>query len=214
MDVGRAVLAHPGRMGLGDVPDVRGEAIARIERVHPPHSAVADDLGHDRGSGNCGALLVAVDDCPMRRRGRPSRNPSTRQISAGGESACNAERSPARFMRCRPLRSIASDEITRTAIRSAQPTPPGRAPPGPPASPAWSRSAARADERGGCGGTRNRGGRRQRRAAPPVSPVRPHRPRRRNGHRACGRSEGASVRGGRAHRRGYAPPAVAFVTDL
>jgi DNA-directed RNA polymerase subunit N (RpoN/RPB10) len=62
VDLARATLAHdPGVTGR-DVPDMRGEAVARIERVEPPQRPVADDLGHDRGCCDRGAPLVAVDD--------------------------------------------------------------------------------------------------------------------------------------------------------
>jgi hypothetical protein len=62
VDLARAALPHdPGVPGC-DVSDVRGEAVAGIERVEPPHRSVADDLGHDGGRCDRGAPLVAVDD--------------------------------------------------------------------------------------------------------------------------------------------------------
>src|SRR5215472_15744747 len=51
----------------------------------------------------------------------PRRKPSTRHASAGGVSAWSIARRPARFERCRPLRSISPGGITRTATRSARP---------------------------------------------------------------------------------------------
>ena len=58
-----------------DVADVRGEAVRREEAVHPPHQPIADYLRHDRGGGDRGAPLVAVDDRGVfgrhRRRSEP-----------------------------------------------------------------------------------------------------------------------------------------------
>ena len=52
----------------------------------------------------------------------PSRKPSTRHASAGGERSASTERSPQRFERCRPLRSMSVQGMTRTLMRAAQPT--------------------------------------------------------------------------------------------
>ena len=71
MDLARPALPYEPRMGRRDVADVRGKAVARIERVEPPHRSVADDLGHDRGGCDCGASFVAVDDGHVLRRARP-----------------------------------------------------------------------------------------------------------------------------------------------
>src|SRR5579884_3146021 len=54
----------------GDVADVRAEAVARVDRVRRPHVAVARHLRDDRGGGDRGALLVAVDDRAVRGRAR------------------------------------------------------------------------------------------------------------------------------------------------
>ena len=52
----------------------------------------------------------------------PSRNPSTRQSSAGGAHSARHARSPARFERCRPSRSMSWAEMTLTATFVAHPT--------------------------------------------------------------------------------------------
>ena len=75
VDVAGAVLANEPRVAWRDVSDVRREPVARIERVHPEHRPVADDLRHDRGRRDRGAPLVAVDDRDVRRRGRPEPEP-------------------------------------------------------------------------------------------------------------------------------------------
>ena len=64
------MLADEPRVARRDVADVRREAVTRVERVHPAHRAVADDLGHDRCGGDRGAPLVTVDDRDVLGRGR------------------------------------------------------------------------------------------------------------------------------------------------
>jgi hypothetical protein len=71
VDVTRPVLAHEARVARGDVADVRGEPVARKERVHAEHRPVADDLRNDRGRRDRGAALVAVDDRDVLGRSRP-----------------------------------------------------------------------------------------------------------------------------------------------
>ena len=71
MNLGGPDLAHDRRVPRRDVADVRAKAVRRIQGVHPPHHPVARHLGDDRGGGDRGALLVAVDDGAVLRRGRP-----------------------------------------------------------------------------------------------------------------------------------------------
>ena len=49
----------------------------------------------------------------------PSRKPSTRQASAGGWSSASTCPEPQRFDRCRPVRSMSAEGMTRTAMRDA-----------------------------------------------------------------------------------------------
>src|SRR5512132_2479395 len=67
MLVARAVLLYRGRMTRGDVADVAGEAVARVQRVEPAHHAISYDLRHDRRRCDRRALGIAVDDRPVRR---------------------------------------------------------------------------------------------------------------------------------------------------
>jgi len=62
--------AHGFRVGRRDVPDVRDEAVARIEGVQTPHHSVPNDLGHDRGSSNRRAPGVPIHDGLVRRSTR------------------------------------------------------------------------------------------------------------------------------------------------
>ena len=71
----RAVLADELRVARRDVADMRGEPVARIQRVHAEHRPVADDLRHDRGRGDRRAARVAVDDRHVLGRGRPETEP-------------------------------------------------------------------------------------------------------------------------------------------
>ena len=103
-----------------DVADVRAEAVVRVERVHAgawrgrastlatiDAAAIAAERSSPSTTAWCGGAVG------------PSRKPSTRQTSAGGDSACSAARSPARFERCSPSRSIRQDENTCTDTRVA-----------------------------------------------------------------------------------------------
>src|SRR2546421_11572979 len=70
MDLRRPSLADDGRMAGRDVADVRREPVVRIESGQPSHRPVADDLGDDGRGGDRRALLVAVDNGLVLRRGR------------------------------------------------------------------------------------------------------------------------------------------------
>src|SRR6266487_816422 len=70
VDARWSTLTHDLGMARRDVPDMRGEAVMREERVHPPHKTVTRHLGDDRGRGDRGALLVTVDDRAVGRRRR------------------------------------------------------------------------------------------------------------------------------------------------
>src|SRR5438128_1771795 len=48
VDPGGATRADDRRMARRDVPDVRGEAVVREDRVHPPHDTIARHLRDDR----------------------------------------------------------------------------------------------------------------------------------------------------------------------
>ena len=94
MLVARPVLADGGGVAGRDVADVAREPVARIERVEPAHDAIPRHLRDDRGSGDRGALRVAVDDRAMRRRQRPEPEPvdktrfsRRRQIGEDGAQA-------------------------------------------------------------------------------------------------------------------------------
>ena len=69
MDLARTARAHDSRMARGDVAHVRNEPVVREQRVHPPHQAVACDLGDDGRRGDRGAAFVAVDDGCVYGRG-------------------------------------------------------------------------------------------------------------------------------------------------
>ena len=71
MDLAGPSFAHDGGVRRRDVPDVRGEAVAGVERVGHVHVAVARHLRDDRGRRDRRALRVAVDDRAVRRRRRP-----------------------------------------------------------------------------------------------------------------------------------------------
>jgi ribonuclease HII len=62
VDLGRSDAPDDRAVGRGDVADVRPEAVRGVERVGGAHVPVARHLRDDRGRGDGGALLVAVDD--------------------------------------------------------------------------------------------------------------------------------------------------------
>ena len=108
MDLGRADAADDRAVRRRDVADVRVEAVGRIERVGGVHVAVARHLGDDRRGRDRRALLVAVDDRAVRRRGRPELEAVDSSTSVA-DSPPSAAHSPRRFVRCRPSRSITTD---------------------------------------------------------------------------------------------------------
>src|SRR3712207_8178553 len=69
VDVARAARADDGRMARRDVPDARGEAVVRKERVHAAHRTITHDLRDDRRGCDGGAPLVAVHDRLVRGSG-------------------------------------------------------------------------------------------------------------------------------------------------
>jgi len=71
MQVGRAEGAHSPRVRRRDVPDVRDEAVPRVESVEATHDPISHDLGHDRGGRNRCAASVPVHDRLVRRCRRP-----------------------------------------------------------------------------------------------------------------------------------------------
>ena len=68
---------------------------------------------------SCASCTAPPTRCTC-TRSRTSTWPSTRHSSAGGWSSWRTARSPARFERCRPLRSISPCGTTRKTTRSAQ----------------------------------------------------------------------------------------------
>ena len=63
------------------VADVGGELPARVALLHPPHEAVARDLGDHGGGGDRGARRVAADDLALLEAGRRHRE-AVRQADA------------------------------------------------------------------------------------------------------------------------------------
>ena len=106
MDLAGPALANDGGVRRRDVADVRAEAVVRVERVEPAHVAVARHLRDDRRGRDRGALRVAVDDRAVRRRRRAEPEAVDEADLRGRRSAASAARSPRRFERCRPSRSI------------------------------------------------------------------------------------------------------------
>ena len=122
MLLGRAVLAHRRRVPGRDVADVAGEAVAWVERVEAAHHPVARHLRDDRRGRDRGALGVAVDDGAVLRRGRA-------EPEAVDEARLRRRREigedRAQPPEVRLAQAVAVDvgqEMTRTLIRSAQPT--------------------------------------------------------------------------------------------
>ncbi len=120
MDVRRA--EGPNRRGVRrrDVPDVRHEPIARVERVEPSHHPIPDDLRDDRSRSDRGAPRVAVDDRPMGRRCRTKPEPvdETRVSRRGQIRENGAQRGEIRPMEARPV-DLESGHDADADLRSA-----------------------------------------------------------------------------------------------
>ncbi len=71
MEICGAKGAHRLGMRRRDVPDVRDEAVPRVESVEATHDPISHDLGHDRGGRNRRASSVPVHDRLVRRCRRP-----------------------------------------------------------------------------------------------------------------------------------------------
>ena len=191
----RAVREHGAVCARGDVADVRREAVARVERVEPPHEPVARHLRDDRRGRDRGALRVAVDDGDVRRGQRPEPEAVDEARLGGRMRSASTVRRPHRFERWSPRRSISvdgddahGDPCAAREHGVVEPLALDRD------RPASSRSGARAAGRGGRAGRRSRAARPRRRAARRATHVRPRRPPRRTVRRDVGRSGAAAGR--------------------
>jgi hypothetical protein len=110
VDVARPVLADQPRVPRRDVADMRREPVAWVERVHPAHRPVADDLRHDRRRGDRGAPLVAVDDRNVIGRGR-SEAESVDEAGFGRRG--KRVEGPSKPVQVRPVQALAVDLARR-----------------------------------------------------------------------------------------------------
>jgi hypothetical protein len=106
MDVARAVLANEPGVARRDVADVRREPVARVERVHPKHRPVADDLRDDRGRRDRRTALVSVDDRDVLRRRRPETKSVDQASLSGGRQRMQGAPKP---VQVRPMEPDAVD---------------------------------------------------------------------------------------------------------
>ena len=121
MLLARPVLPHGGRVAGRDVADVAREAVARVERVQPPHHAVARHLRDDRGGRDRRALRVAVDDGAVLGREGTEPEPvdeaglgGRRQVGEDG-----AERPEVRAVQAVPVDVGARDDADADPRRAA-----------------------------------------------------------------------------------------------